>query len=94
MHDARAAAEQLGSDRNDYWEAFGPANVGAIEVAIALESDNAVEALRIADRVEVEELPSAERRARFCIDVARAYSLQSNDEAMVLMVKEATRHAP
>ncbi|MGH8908104.1 MAG: helix-turn-helix domain-containing protein [Egibacteraceae bacterium] len=94
MRDARAAAERVGSDRNDYWEAFGPANVGAIEVAIALESEDAFEALRIADRVEVEELPSAERRARFCIDVARAYSLQSNDQAMVLMVKEATRHAP
>jgi transcriptional regulator with XRE-family HTH domain len=94
VRDARAAAERIGSDRNDYWEAFGPANLGAIEVAIALESEDAFEALRIADRVEIEDLPSAERRARFCIDVARAYSLRGNDEAMVLAVKEAKRHAP
>jgi transcriptional regulator with XRE-family HTH domain len=70
LDDARAAADRVGPGRDDYWEAFGPANVGAHEVAVALEEGDAAEALRRADEVEVDELPTAGRRSRFLIDVA------------------------
>lgn len=52
LRNARDAAERVGEGRNDYYEAFRPANVAAHEVAVALESEDAVEALRRADRVE------------------------------------------
>ncbi|MGH8903300.1 MAG: helix-turn-helix domain-containing protein [Egibacteraceae bacterium] len=94
LRDARGAAERVGPGRNDYWENFGPANVGAHEVAVELEAGDAVEALRLADSVEVDELPYAGRRARFSIDVAHAHLLRSNDGAAVAVLLEAERHSP
>jgi transcriptional regulator with XRE-family HTH domain len=65
LRDARSAAERVDPGRNDYWEAFGPASVGVMEVAVELEAGDAVEGLRLADGIDAEELPIAERRARF-----------------------------
>ncbi|MGH8903363.1 MAG: helix-turn-helix domain-containing protein [Egibacteraceae bacterium] len=94
LRDARGAAERVGSGRNDYWEAFGPANVGVIGVAVALEAGDPVEAMRVADTVEVDELPTAERRARFCVYVARGHALRLDDAATVGLLLEAERHSP
>ncbi|MGH8902693.1 MAG: helix-turn-helix domain-containing protein [Egibacteraceae bacterium] len=94
LRDARGAAERVGPGRNDYWEAFGPASVGTIEVAVALEHGDPVEALRITDNVEVDELPSAERRAHFRLTVAHAHVLRRDDAAAAAMLSEAERHAP
>jgi transcriptional regulator with XRE-family HTH domain len=93
LRDARVAAERVGPGRNDYWEAFGPANVGAHEILVALGAGDAVEVLRIADRLDVEELPPA-KRAEVCIDVALAHSLRRHDAAAVAMLLEAEEHAP
>ncbi|MGH8904272.1 MAG: helix-turn-helix domain-containing protein [Egibacteraceae bacterium] len=93
LRDARAAAERVGPGRNDYWEAFGPANVGAHEVAVALESGDAVEALRLADNVEIGDLPMVPRRAEVCIDVAHAHVLRRDDGAAVAVLSEAERHS-
>ncbi|MGH8900101.1 MAG: helix-turn-helix domain-containing protein [Egibacteraceae bacterium] len=93
LGNARDAGERVGPGRNDYWEAFGPANVGVYEIMVALESGDPVEALRIADTVEVDELPSAESRARFCIQVARAHALDLDDVATVMLLLEAERHS-
>ncbi len=93
LRDAKAAAERVGPGRNDYWEAFGPANVGAHEVAVALELFDPVKALLLADQVEVEELPVPERRAHFLIDVARAHSLRQHDADTVLVLLEAISHS-
>jgi transcriptional regulator with XRE-family HTH domain len=89
----RAAAERLGSGRNDYWEAFGPSSVGVVEVAAAVESGDPVEALRIADRVDVTEMAIAERRARFCLYVAYAHVLRADDAAAVVQLVEGERHS-
>lgn len=94
LRDARAAAERVGPGRNDYYEAFGPANVGAHEVAVALESGDAVEALRLADHVEIDELPIPERRAHVLIDFARAHGWRRDDGAAVAVLREAERHSP
>lgn len=94
LADARIAAERVGPGRNDYWEAFGPANVGAHEVAVALELGDPVEALRLADHVEVDELPVPERRAHVLIDIARAHALRHNDAATVALLGEAVAHSP
>jgi hypothetical protein len=96
LRDARAGAEHVGPGRNDYYEAFGPASVSANEVTVALESGDAVEALRIADTLEVDEMPTPWRRARFLLDVAHAYVLRGSDHdgTAVAVLLEAERHAP
>ncbi|MGH8898252.1 MAG: helix-turn-helix domain-containing protein [Egibacteraceae bacterium] len=94
LRDARTAAQRVGPGRNDYWENFGPANVGAHEVAVALESGDAREALRLADHIDIDELPMAQRRAEVLIDVAQAHGLLQDDAATVALLLEAERHAP
>ncbi|MGH8909041.1 MAG: helix-turn-helix domain-containing protein [Egibacteraceae bacterium] len=94
LRDARAAAERVGSGRNDYWQAFGPASVGANEAGVALEAGDPVEALRIAERVEVEEMPTKWRRARFFLDSAAAQALRHKDDAAVRLLLTAETHAP
>ena len=93
LRDARAAADRVGPGRNDYWEAFGPASVGANEVMVALEFGDPVEALRVADRTDVEEMPTRWRKARFLIDVAQAYALRRDDAATVRVLLGAERHS-
>ena len=94
LRDARTAAERVGPGRNDYWESFGPANVIAHEIAVELEGGQPVEALRLADGLDVEELPTAQRRAEVLIDVAQAHNLRRDDGAAVAVLLEAERHAP
>jgi hypothetical protein len=96
LDEARAAAVRVGPGRNDYWQAFGPANVGLHEVHVALQLDDPVEALRIADAVEVDQLPVNSRRAAYCIDVAHAHSLRRSDSdaATVAWLQAAYRYAP
>lgn len=57
LRDARAATEHVGAGHTDYWEAFGPVWVTAHEIWVALESGDAVHALRIADTFDIDELP-------------------------------------
>jgi len=93
LRDARAGAKRVGPGPKPYWAAFGPANVEAYEITIALEAGDVSEALRIADRLDVEELSSPERRAETCVTVAHAHSLRNDDPAAVSMLLEAERHA-
>lgn len=92
LRDAQAAAERVGPGRNDYCQAFGPASVVANEVGVALELGDLVEALRLADTVDVEDMPTRWRRARFLIDVAHARFLRRDDAAAVMVLLEAKRH--
>ncbi|MGH8887950.1 MAG: hypothetical protein ACRDYX_22875, partial [Egibacteraceae bacterium] len=94
LRNAQTGAERVGPGRNDYWESFGPANTGVHGVAVALESGDPVEALRLADTVEIEELPHAERKAGFCIETARAHMARHDDAATVALLLEAERHSP
>jgi transcriptional regulator with XRE-family HTH domain len=94
LRDARVAAEHVGPGHNDYWEAFGPAWVTAHEIWVALDSGDAVQALRIADTFDIDELPTPERRARVLLSLAHAYALRRDDAAVVAVLLEAERHAP
>jgi hypothetical protein len=93
LRDAWTAAERVGPGRNDYWESFGPASTAVIEATVAVESGDAVEALRIADGVEVNELASEALRARFSIRVAHAHMLRRDDAGAVALLLEAEWHA-
>jgi len=68
IHTAETVATRLGADRNDHDTEFGPTNVGLHAVAVAVELGDAGEALDRAEQLDTAGL-SAERRARFLLDV-------------------------
>jgi transcriptional regulator with XRE-family HTH domain len=70
---ARGIAARLGEDRNDFDTEFGPTNVEIHAVSTAVELGDAGLALEVAQHVDTSGL-SAERQARFLLDVARAHA--------------------
>jgi len=93
MRKAEEAAERLPSDRNDFHTEFGPANVALHAVAIAVDLGDAGEALRRAAGVDATKL-SPERRARFLLDVARAYAQRRKAADTVRTLEEAEALTP
>jgi len=93
MRNAEDAARRLRTDRNDFHTEFGPTNVALHAVSIAVELGDAGEAIRRAATVDASKL-STERRARFLIDVARAYAQRRKVTETVQTVEEAEALAP
>jgi len=93
MRKAEDAARRLGVDRNDFHTEFGPTNVALHAVSIAVELGDAGEAIRSAATVDASKL-STERRARFLIDVARAYAQRRKVPETVSTLEEAEVLAP
>ncbi len=96
LGEARATADRLGQDRNDFWTAFGPTNVAMHEVSIAVELGDAGEVVRKGEALDPSRFPSGllGRRAQVFIDLARGYTQQRRDAAAVNMLLEAERIAP
>lgn len=90
---AAEAADKVGDGRNDFHTEFGPANVEVHRVAVAIELGDAGEALDAASRVDVSQL-SAERQARFLIDVARAHAQRRRTVEALRALSDAERLAP
>ncbi|MGL5810341.1 MAG: hypothetical protein ACRCYQ_10380, partial [Nocardioides sp.] len=82
------AALALGS-RYDPWTAFGRGNVDIHRLAINAELGRADAIVEYASRLDVEEVPSVERRARVLIDTARGFVLRGEDEAAILVLLDA-----
>lgn len=70
---ARAIAEQLGENRNDFNLEFGPVNVEIQAVSTAVDLGDAGEALDIGLGISVEGL-SPERQGRLLMDLGRAHA--------------------
>jgi transcriptional regulator with XRE-family HTH domain len=72
-------------DNHRNWTTFGSINVAIHRISAAVDLDQPEEAVRVASRVGVDSLPAelAERRARFCIDVARSEALRGDLTAAV-----------
>ncbi len=90
---ARALAERLGRDRNDYDTEFGPTNVAIQSVAIAIDLGDARTALRLAAGIDTRPM-SPERRSRLLIDVARAHVQRRNPTDAVSALLDAERLTP
>ncbi|MFI1431645.1 helix-turn-helix domain-containing protein [Streptomyces lydicus] len=90
---AQEAADRLGTDANEMWTAFGPANVGIHRLATALEFQDVQLAVDIAPTVRAVGLPK-ERRARLRLDVARAYGEAGQTDDAVDNLKRAYTTAP
>ena len=94
LSEAERAAKRLDADRNDLWTAFGPTNVAAHAVTIAVELGDPRYALQQAERVRLSRLPVAERRAHHLLDVARAHGQCRQDTEAVQLVLGAEKLAP
>jgi hypothetical protein len=93
LQEAATAAERLGEDRNDYGTEFGPTNLALHRVAVAVELGDAGYALDLAGSIDPSGL-SAERQARFLIDVARAHTQRRHVGEVVHALVDAERLAP
>jgi undecaprenyl pyrophosphate synthase len=93
MRKAEEAAQRIGEDRNDFHTEFGLTNVALHAVGVSVELGDAGEALRRATMVDPSSL-STERRARFLIDVARAYGQRRKTAEAVRTLQEAESLTP
>lgn len=73
---------------------FGPCNVEIHRAAVSLELSRTGEALRLAERVDVAQHPSVERRYSHYLHLARAYTIRRDDLAAVHMLAKADRECP
>jgi transcriptional regulator with XRE-family HTH domain len=91
--EARRAATQLGHDAHRH-SAFGPANVTLYQVSIAQVLGDNGTAIEHARTLRPAEIPTAERRGRYWIDVARAFHQWGKPENCYRALLAAERAAP
>jgi len=90
---ANSVAQRLGKDANHLWTAFGPTNVAIHRVNTAVELGDIQTVLDYGLSLNTNAVP-AERRVRYLLDVARAYSMTGKrDDALGTMLT-AERIAP
>ncbi|PJN00236.1 transcriptional regulator [Streptomyces sp. CB01201] len=63
---------------------FGPTNVELHALSIEMLAGESAEALRVADEVDTEALPSRERQFTFTLEVARCYAMRRDDAAVLV----------
>jgi transcriptional regulator with XRE-family HTH domain len=91
---AGAAAARLGHDANHRHTAFGPANVALYQVSIAQVLGDNGTAIAHARSLNTASIPTAERRGRYWIDVARAWHQWGRHEQCYQALCAAERAAP
>ena len=90
---ARTIAGQLGEDRDDYGTEFGPTNVAIHAVDVAVELGDAGQAIEIGETISPANL-SAERQARYLLDLAQAHTMRRQIGEALHALQEAERIAP
>ncbi len=91
---AKAAATRLGRDGNHRHTAFGPANVALYQVSIAQVLGDNGTAIAHARTLRPAAIPTAERRGRYWIDVARAWHQWNRPEDCYRALRAAESAAP
>lgn len=91
---ARAAARQMGRDRNDYGLAFGPSNLAQHEVAVAVELEDGSEAVRRARTIRLGSSVPSIRRGHHYIDLARGYVMAGDYAGSLRCLQTARRISP
>ncbi len=91
---AANAADRLGRDANHRHTAFGPTNVALYQVSIAQVLGDNGTAIAHAKTLNPTAIPTAERRGRYWIDVARAWHQWGKPEACYRSLLAAERAAP
>ncbi|MGH3941057.1 MAG: hypothetical protein ACRDTG_20940, partial [Pseudonocardiaceae bacterium] len=91
---AHQAALRVGEGHNYHNTVFGPTNVAIHMVCVEQEQGEIVEALRLADNVDISSIPSLERKTQHLYEVARCYECRNNDPAVFVHLKMAERLCP
>ncbi|MGH8895960.1 MAG: hypothetical protein ACRDZ4_02790, partial [Egibacteraceae bacterium] len=94
LREAARAAQLLPEGYVDPWTAFCPANVEFNEIAAWAKVGDPVEALRVADRTDIDALPLPHRQAWTWVRIAQAHGLRRKDAAAVAAMLEGERIAP
>ncbi len=87
---AEDAARSLGA-AYDPWTMFGPGNVEIHGLAISAELGRADSIVEYASRLDIDKVPSVERKTRVLVDTARGYVQRKEDEAAILALLDAER---
>jgi len=93
LDQARKIAKRIGEDRDDFGTEFGPTNVALHAVAVAVELGDAGQALDLAHGINAAGL-SAERQARYDIDLAQAHAMRRQTGEALRYLEEAERLTP
>jgi len=93
LRDHAAPAAEATGEGNLLWTVFGPTNVALHAVSIEMEAGETSEALRLADAIDATHSPSIERRATFCLDLARCYHLRHEDAGTILHLLAAEQES-
>jgi transcriptional regulator with XRE-family HTH domain len=91
---AHKAALRVGDGHNYHQTVFGPTNVAIHMVSVEHEQGEITEALRLADDVDISQIPSLERQTSHLYQVARCYECRNNDTAVFVHLKMAERICP
>lgn len=91
---AEQTAARLPADHYHRQTSFSRVIIGAHAVTAAVELQTPGEAARFARRTSAAAIPSAPRRGRHLIEVARAEAARGNDEAVLSTLQAAQESAP
>lgn len=91
---AYKAALRVGEGHNYHQTVFGPTNVAMHMVSVEHEQGEITEALRLADNVDISQIPSLERKTSHLYQVAQCYACRNNDTAVFVHLKIAERLCP
>jgi transcriptional regulator with XRE-family HTH domain len=92
--EAQRVAERLPADYYQPWTSFSRVIMRAHAVTVAVELHQGGESARQAANAESVPIPSKPRRSRHLIEVARAYQLQRDFDAMLGTLQLAQQTAP
>jgi transcriptional regulator with XRE-family HTH domain len=91
---AAPIARNVPDSSNVLWTVFGPTNVDLHTLSVEMEAGESAEALRIAERIDVERAPSLERRTTFYIETARCYEQRRDDMGVLIHLQGAQETGP
>jgi transcriptional regulator with XRE-family HTH domain len=88
---ARDAADALGRDFCDPWTKFGSGNVDIHALAISAALGRPDDVVELSARLDLNTMPSVERRSAALISMARSLVRRGEDESAALVLLEAER---
>ncbi|GAA3077249.1 XRE family transcriptional regulator [Streptosporangium carneum] len=89
LDEAAQAARRLGYDGNHQWTAFGPTNVLCHRVNIALRLGDAGTAIDHARQIDLDRLPTNERKGTLLIDTAQAFLMCGKHDKALQVLRAA-----
>lgn len=88
-------AAHVGEGNNALWFGFGPSNVGVWRMSVALEAGEHAEAVKIAETVNPDALPTPTRRSAYYREYGRALArLPKRRDEAVMMLRRAEKISP